>query len=578
MNPIRRRTKSEPIHMNIIKTSLVALLMATYTNTLWAQNEDAALINHNTTLKLIEALVKKGVLDQDSADAMIREAREQAIAETKTERAERNDSIHVTHVPNFMQRQIRDQVRAELKDEVVKEVKQAARAEQWNFAESLPTWIHRIQPYFDARLRLTDEFMAQDNASFYDWMAVNQAGGLSQALANNTAYANTGIDRFRLNGRFRVGMDAKITDGLKAGIRLTTTNIYSPVSTNQTLGDYNRGWFVALDRAFLQYDFVDGRGKDWFTLWGGRIPNPFMSTELLYSPMLSFEGVVGTARWRFGSQPSSTYTVPSATGRYGVNLGPQTPNSVFATIGALPLQEINFSSSDKWVFAAQTGVDWLFGSDTRFKLGSAYYDFQNVNARRNSLDSRHWDWTAPAFMQRGNTLVSINDATNQTACNTGSLGARNVCLVGLASEFRVLDFTAALDYGGFGSTHVMLTGDYARNLGFDARSIARNFGETLSPRTDAYMVRLDVGHPEMNRFRDWNLFFTYRYIERDAVLDAFNDPIFHQGGTNARGWTSGFQFGLASHTWLDFRWLSSTSIEGPPLNVDTLNLDLNTRF
>jgi len=574
--------------MNSIKTSLALFLVATYGTAVLAQDEDAARINQNTTLKLIEALVKKGVLDRDSADTMIREAREQAVAESRSQPTPPtgpanppttgSDPIHVGYVPQFMQRQIREQVRAGLKEEVLHDVKQAARAEQWNFAQALPGWVQRLNPYVDGRLRLTDEFMGEGNDRLYDWMVVNQAGGLSAALANNTAYANTGIDRFRINGRFRVGLDAAITDGVKAGLRLTTTNIYSPVSTNQTLGDYNRTWFVALDRAFLQYDFVDRKGNDGLTLWGGRIANPFMSTELLYSPMLSFEGLAGTARWRFGPANTARYTTPSATGRYGINLGPQTPDTVFATVAALPLQEVNFSSADKWILAAQTGVDWLVRPDSRFKLAGAYYDYRNVRARRNTLDDRRLDWTAPVFMQRGNTLVPINDAVNQTACNTGALGAGNVCLVGLGSAFRVLDITAAFDYAGFGSTHIQLMADYARNLGFEGDYLRREFGQTVSAATTAYMVRLDIGQPELNRFLDWNLFFTYRYLERDAVLDAFNDPIFHQGGTNARGWTASLQLGLARQTWLDLRWLSSDSIDGPNLAVDTVNLDLNTRF
>ncbi len=127
--------------MNIIKTSLAALLVTTPATTVLAQDGDAALINRNTTLKLIEALVRKGVLDRDSADTMIREAREQAVAEAKAGQQDHppanaaaspattpaatgqgqapasGDSIHVGYVPQFMQRQIREQVRTELKDE-----------------------------------------------------------------------------------------------------------------------------------------------------------------------------------------------------------------------------------------------------------------------------------------------------------------------------------------------------------------------------------------------------------------------------------------------------------------------------
>ncbi|SMF95133.1 Putative porin [Methylomagnum ishizawai] len=586
--------------MKTARTTFAALLAgSSLAGVQAAEDREATLVNRNMTVNLIEALVQKGILDRASADAMIQDAQAKAVKEAKAELAQeaaqakahppepaapaqnvKGKDIHVGYVPEFVKKEIHDQVRAELKDEVLKDVKKTAKAEQWNFADAIPDWVHRIKPYMDARLRFSDEFFPAGNAQFYDWQAINRDGGISQALAKNDAYFNSTIDRARINERFRVGFDAQITEGLKAGFRLTTTNIYSPVSTNQTLGDYNSAWIVALDRAFLQYDYVDGQGNDWLTLWGGRIPNPFMSTEMLYSAMLSFEGLVGTARWRFGQDDPtvSSYHAPLATGRYGINLGPQTPNTIFATAGVLPLQEVNFSSADKWLFAFQAGADWLPFQDSRLKLAAAYYDFSNVRAVRNSLDSDQYDWTAPQFMQKGNTLVAINDAKNQTACNTGALGAQNVCLVGLASNFQVMDITAAFDYAGFAPTHVLLTADYAKNFGFDSAYIASEFGDSYQPHTNAYMVRLDVGRPELKRFNDWNLFFSYRYIESDAILDAFNDPIFHEGGTNAKGWTVGAQYGLATNTWVDLRWLSSDAVSGPPLSIDTLNLDLNAKF
>jgi hypothetical protein len=70
----------------------------------------------------------------------------------------------------------------------------------------------------------------------------------------------------------------------------------------------------------------------------------------------------------------------------------------------------------------------------------------------------------------------------------------------------------------------------------------------------------------------------YRYLERDAVLDAFTDSIFHVGGTNARGWTAGVQYGLTKSAWLNLRWLSSDAIDGPKYSIDTVNVDLNARF
>ncbi|MDP2903096.1 MAG: putative porin [Methylovulum sp.] len=82
----------------------------------------------------------------------------------------------------------------------------------------------------------------------------------------------------------------------------------------------------------------------------------------------------------------------------------------------------------------------------------------------------------------------------------------------------------------------------------------------------------------MKRFKDWSAIFAYRYIQRDAVLDAFTDTIFHQGGTDAKGWIIGGNYGLAKNTWLMFRWFSTESIDGPPLDIDTATLDLNMRL
>jgi hypothetical protein len=62
------------------------------------------------------------------------------------------------------------------------------------------------------------------------------------------------------------------------------------------------------------------------------------------------------------------------------------------------------------------------------------------------------------------------------------------------------------------------------------------------------------------------------------VLDAFTDSDFHLGGTNAKGWVVGGNYGLMKNTWLTGRWLSSDVITGPKYGIDTLQVDINTRF
>jgi len=595
-------TKATPALAALMATALVSVAQA--------DEREELLKLKNTTVNLIDALVQQGILDKQKAKDIIKTAEDKAVVEAKQQRAEekaaeekaqassavagaagaaavgaaaggKGQPIRVARVPEFVKEEIREQVRAELKDDVVKEVKAQAKQEKWGIPAALPGWVSRIHPFLDTRTRFQWDIYQPDNAPAFDWLQINRVGGVSQALALDEAYLNTRIDRVRFRGRYRIGFDADITDSLKFGFRLATSNQFSPASSNQTLGDYNQGWLVVIDRAFLQYDFKDQGGTDWFTLWAGRTPNPWVSTDLMFSPDLSFEGLAGNFRWNFGGDNPAlkSYRTPNPNGRFGLNLGEQQhPNTVFLTLGAFPLQEINFSAADKYLFAGQLGVDWLVHNESRLKIAAGYYYYKNVTARRNSLDSHLYDWTAPEFMQKGNSLVAINDAQNQTACNTGSLGAQNVCLVGLASGFEVFSATMFFDYADFAPTHVLLTGDFAKNFGFNQNYIKREFGDTVTPKTLAWQARLDVGRTDMRRLNDWSLYFAYRYLERDAVLDAFTDNVFHQGGTDAKGWMVGAQYGLATNTWLNLRWFSTDAISGPPLSIDTLNVDLNARF
>lgn len=573
--------------MMFARKTLVAALLGTVAAS--AQAEDYLKVKKSTFSNLIDKLVERGVLDKNDAQGLISEAEEESKRQDAPAAPEPPGAVakgkpgaskYVAYVPEFVKQEIRDQVRAELKNDVLKEVKQTAKNERWGIPDALPGWISRIEPYLDVRLRVADDFFEDSNAQYFDWLTVNNTGGLSQALARNTALLNTTMDRLRLRERARVGFDAQITDGLKAGFRFATSNIYNPVSNNQTLGNTGQSYQLAIDRAFLEYDYVDSTGNDWFSLYGGRIVNPFVSTDVMFDPDLSFEGFAGTVRWNLGDGKvdPNEYRRVTSSGPAGVNLGPQHPNSVFATAGVFPIQEVNFSSHDKWLFGYQMGADWLFNHETRVKLTGSYYDYENISAKRNGFESLEYNWTAPQFIQKGNSLVAINDAKNQPDCNTGTLGSQNVCLVGLASGFKIANVTAMLDYGGFAPVHVLLTADWAKNLGFDRNKILREFGDDIAPRTNAYQVRLDVGRYELRRFQDWNMYFAYRYIQRDAVLDAFTDSVFHQGGTDAKGWVVGTQFGLATNTWLNMRWFSTEAIDGPPLSIDTLTVDLNTKF
>ena len=538
------------------------------------------------TLNLIDLLVQQGIIDRSKADQLIAQAKAKAKAvrtsSGQTPEAAKQDQavsapmpkpeaepgeVRVTYVPNFIKDEIRQDVRKELRDEVVKEVKVQAKNEQWGVPAALPDWVNRFKLSGDMRLRFESDMFGSDNQanSYFDWPLINKKGGITNV---DDPFLNTTVDRQRYRMRWRLALDTQITDGLQAGIRLATSNDRNPIAINQTLGQYGEQYEIALDRAFLHYDLMDRQGRERVNVWGGRFANPWLSSDNLFDMDLSFEGAATTLHLPIGVAPAG-YHIPNPLGRQTINMGISKPDQVFLTLGAFPLQEIQLESTDKWMWGAQAGVDWVFAETTRIRGAIGYFDYNNIEARRDPLGSRVNDWSAPQFFTKGNSVARIsNDVDTSTEPR----------LVGLASDFNIIDAIVTVDWSGWGANHVMFTANYSDNMGFDQGEILRRTGLDIEPRTQAFQVRVDVGRPEINRFGDWNVWMAYKYLQRDSVLDAFTDSNFHLSGTDAKGWSLGLNYGLACNTWTNLRWMSTAAIDGPPFDVDVLLADINARF
>ncbi|WP_026601181.1 putative porin [Methylomonas sp. 11b] len=561
------------------KKQLMALALSGLIGTVQAGEKEELLKLRNTTTNLIKQLVKQGVITDKAANEMIKQAEVEAgqqVAEAKASGAKEAvpaDEVRVAYVPDFVKDEIRQQVRSELREEVVGDVMQKAKNEQWGMPNALPDWIKRFKLSGDIRLRSQHEYMADENIanSYIDWQAVNERGGLSAAGVDQ--FLNTTTDRQHFRERLRLGIDAIVTDGLKAGVRLATGNQRDPVSTNQSLGFTGQKYDFTVDRAYLQYDAFDDNKFKWLTLSGGRIKNPWYTgggeftggSELVWDTDLSFEGFAGTVRHRLGGSDS-------------LMANDDQTHSVFATAGAFPLQE-SALSSDKWLFGGQVGVDWGFINQDNLKAALAYFDYVNVEAKQNTsvlgtcdLNTRGNTASRPEFMQGGNTLASIcREGTGALASNPG--------MVGLASDYNIVNANISYEMAMFAPYRLRLSGDYAKNVGFNKAAVSRMLnGTVVEGKTNAWQFRADFGWPRAEVAGHWNVFAAYKYVERDAVLDAFTDSDLHLGGTNSKGWFIGGNYGLMKNVWLTGRWLSADIITGPPLGIDVLQIDVNTQF
>lgn len=528
---------------------------------------------------VLDLLVQNGVVTRAQADAVISQA-EAAAPVTPPQVAQVPPSTEpgvqrVAFIPEI----VRDQIKQELREEVT----QQAKAEGWAAPGQVPGWLKGITLSGDVLVRsemvlfdrttfnANNEYVSGNFPYFPDFQAINAGPGFDvNGIDNIAPLLNTSENRERLRLRARLGIHAQLDDWISAEIRIATGSDNGPVSTNQTLGSgVELGKYeLWLDRANIVISPLPN-----LRFAVGRAENPFWTSPLLFDNDLNFDGL------------SARYSYAVADGV-----------EAFGTAGAFPIYNTAFNvgstnvnkvpSRNKYLLAGQLGVSVAPADDIKVTLAGGYFVFGKAEGEFSSpcfayLDTCDTDITRPQFVQFGNTMFALRDIVADPSDPTGP----QLQYYGLASKFRVLNLHAGVDVTTFDPVKLRLEGDYINNLGFDRNAIVARIPENNLDGTNRFdggnqgwSLNLIVGEPETRKRGDWNLAFGYRYIESDATIDAFNDSDFHLGGTNAQGYILGAEYGVGRNTSVGIRWLSSNEVTGAPYSVDTLQLDLQSKF
>ncbi len=507
-----------------------------------------------TTLNLIDALVDQGIFTREQAESMVKSAQAKAAkTAVKQKTAVVAAPVRVQYVPESVKTEIREQ----LKQEVLAQ----AKTERWAEPNAVPSWLDRIKWEGDMRLRYQmDRFdSANTNALDYVFAAdsgTTRAAGFLTGDDSRGSTANTTEDRERFRVRARLGMLARVSDDWSAGIRLATGSATDRVSTNQTMGqDFNK-YTLYVDRAYIKYE-----PAEWVSMSGGRIPNPWFSTDLVWDEDLNFEGFAATFKPLIGD-------------------GSVRP---FLTIGAFPVKEDTPPNAEsRWLSGVQAGAKWEMARNSRLTVGAALYNYSKLEGRPDGdpgvdlVPDLGQSEYGKGLRQKGNTLFLTDyDRTDGEAPQYW----------GLASKFRPMNLTASLDLAHFDPVHVILSADYVKNTAFDRGEIENRTGIKLTDGKDyGYLYKIAVGMPKLEKLHDWQASFTYRYLGSDATVDAFTDSDFGLGGTNLKGYTLGMTYAVDQNAWLGARWMSAESIDSFSLDpshryaVDVLQADVNVRF
>lgn len=547
--------------------------------------------SQNLTINLIHRLVQRGVLPQADADDLIKLAEEDTAAAkaeagsgagllpagsteagrtaalTSTPAA--GDTVRVTYVPEFVRKQIRDEVK--------QEVLAQAREERWAAPRSFPEWVSRYTLFGDFRLRGEGLFYPAGNdntGAFPNFNAINTGAPFDVAGSVFSPQNNVDRDRQRERLRVRLGADIDLGEGFTTGVRLATGENNSPVTTNQSLGAAGgfSKYAIWLDRAFVKY-----RAANW-SVSAGRFDNPFFASSMIFDDDLGFDGMAAQAKFARGE-----------------NLKP------FATLGAFPvfnsslnfssIQPAKFKSQDKWLFGGQLGTDWQRGRELSAKAGVAYYYFHNIAGRLSTpftpvgaQDNGDTDETRPGFAQTGNTYFPLRNIVPNVLNNFGTINQFQY--FGLATPFHEFVLSGRIDYNRFEPIQLSLAGEWVNNLAFHRSVLRRKAVNNLGAGGagdfigggNGWNLEIKIGSAALVQRWDWQAALGYRYVESDATVDGFVDSDFGNGGTNLEGFTLGGTVALSQRTWLALRWLSASSIAGPRYKNDILQFDFNGKF
>ena len=514
----------------------------------------------NTVINLLQALVDKGLLTREQAQQLVKQAQDKATADAAALAAknaaqakEEQNAVRVPYVPQIVKDEISKQVEEEVKPAVVADVVKEAKDEKWGVPAALPEWLSRVHVFGDVTFREQSDIFPRDNSinQILDYNAVNTAGGIAKTTY---PFIDTTDDRNRFRLRARFGVEGDVSPYLTAFIRLASGSLTAnAASESQTLGNYGERYTVGFDQAYIRWNTNTLDKLSFSTAEFGRIPDPFFSpTELVFSRDLTFEGVSDTLRVGWGA-------------------GGADRSHVYMTLGAFPMLEVPLVNQDnKWLVGAQVGTNLRFndGQD-HVRFGIAYYDFLHVTGQKNLPDSTLLNYTAPAYVQGGNDMFDISNSTTDSTVN----------LFALASHFREVDLAGNVEHNFSSRYSLALTGEAVRNIGFNLAQVEALTGEPIPSNEDTgYVGEVSFGDPVVDRFGKWRTAVGYRYVKRDAVLDAWTDADFHEGGTNADGYYFWTSFGLAKDTWIRVRYMSSNEIDGPRYGLDIVQLDLNARF
>ena len=407
-------------------------------------------------------------------------------------------------------------------------------ADKWK----LSTSITELELFGDVRLR-------------YNYVGgETQDAGKVAAPGAGVAGTNDWQERERERYRIRLGLRGTLLDDWFFGVRLETNA--NGRSTNVTMGDDTStsspgggGPFAkGSDTLYVGQAYAGYKGFPGFTFTGGRMPNPLVTTLMVWDPDINPEGLA--EQWKrtfvFGAEPppSPSYSKDSSKDGKAVVGPPPEPFlklDVFSNFGQFVYDD---SNPENPLGARATTTANTPGSNQLVPNTDAFLLAWQVGARFNFPHNLYFQFAPTMYNYTGNGdtfnihyvggdphLTNANSlATNQTGINS------------------LLVFDMPLEFGWKAwGIPMRIFGDFATNFEANQRADAAGNPGQGSQRY-AYQVGLGIG--QLKKAHDWELDVWYQHAEQYALDPNLVDDDIFNGDLNLHGIAARAQYNLTA--------------------------------
>ena len=341
--------------------------------------------------------------------------------------------------------------------------------------------------------------------------------------SNSSSPSKINQDTERARLRFRTGAKFHIDKELDMVFRISTGGVGSFNSGNQTLGSGLDKKDISLDQAYVSWS------PNAWTLEVGKVKNRFMYSKMIFDSDLTFEGLTEVYKTNLGGN-----TLQLIGGQYFIEQNSRTTTT-------------DSSNIMLWALQAQLHNTTKIG---KTKLALAYYAYDGL---------------------RGSPL------DNDNGYGTGQRNSMNSSY--LLTDMKILVLMMELGTP-IGSLYGKVFYEYAINTAENADTTAAN--TIAADLDDAYQVGFRYGYKTVKKPGEWQGKFIYRKIEQNAVLSAFNDSNFHEGGTNAKGIQVGLKYQIRNGVQVSYTFWDTqnkrNAVGNLPYDVQMHHLDLNFNF